>query len=123
MCRAAWLDPVRGNGGKSIQLLVAEMTVQPTTLSARDHIAPKRPTLRQQVLDYIANLHEFGATDEEIQRHLEMAGSTQRPRRQELQEMGLLKDSGMRRKTLAGRDAIVWVVRENEVTDKQKTLF
>lgn len=99
------------------------MKVQTTTLAARDHIATKRHTLRQQVLEYITSLYEFGATDDEMQRHLNMPGSTQRPRRQELQEMGLVKDSGRRRKTLSGRDAIVWVVRENEVTDKQKTLF
>jgi hypothetical protein len=49
-----------------------------------------------------------GLTDEEIQADLHMQGSTQRPRRVELVRAGLVVDSGLRRRTFAGRSAVVW---------------
>ncbi len=51
-----------------------------------------------------------GATDEEMQLGIPMNPSTQRPRRIELVEAGLVEDSGERRKTRGGRSAIVWRV-------------
>src|SRR5690554_6750133 len=50
-----------------------------------------------------------GATDEEIQAALEMNPSTERPRRIELCNKGLVEDSGRTRKTRSGRRATVWV--------------
>ena len=50
-----------------------------------------------------------GATDEEIQRDLSLSGNTERPARVALVQQGLIKDSGMVRKTLSGRNAVVWV--------------
>ena len=41
-----------------------------------------------------------------------MSGNTVRPRRIELQEKGLVVDSGRRRPTPSARQAIVWVVPE-----------
>ena len=49
-----------------------------------------------------------GATDHEMQRDLGMIGSTQRPRRKEIQERGLVIDSGFRRPTNSSRMATVW---------------
>jgi hypothetical protein len=40
-----------------------------------------------------------------------MAGSTERPRRRELEEAGWIRDSGRTRKTASGHDAIVWLAR------------
>jgi hypothetical protein len=99
------------------------MTLQPTTLAARDLIKPQKRTLRQKVLDFIVHAGEHGCTDEEIQRALGMNANTERPRRGELQQMGLIKDSGNRRKTLTRRNAIVWMVKQDDGSDKQKTLF
>lgn len=50
-----------------------------------------------------------GATDEEIQRTLDMNPSTQRPRRVELVDAGLIEDSGRTAPTRSGRPAVVWV--------------
>lgn len=66
-------------------------------------------TLRARVYRRIVNCGERGATDDEIQMTLRMEGSTQRPRRVELQEKGWIKDSGKTRKTRKGREAVVWV--------------
>lgn len=64
--------------------------------------------LRRAVLEFIRS-RDNGATDEEIQEALGLDGDTGRPRRWELRNLGLVEDSGMRRKTTAGRNAVVWV--------------
>ena len=48
------------------------------------------------------------STDEEIQRELPMSANTQRPRRVELVDARLIRDSGRRRATLGGAMAVVW---------------
>jgi hypothetical protein len=68
----------------------------------------KQATLRQKVHDYLLFRGEAGATDEEMQRALEMGPSTQRPRRIELVRMGLARDTGRTRLTASGRKAVVW---------------
>lgn len=55
-----------------------------------------------------------GMTDEELQHELDMNPSTERPRRVELVEYGLVVDSGERRTTHAGIEAIVWAVAGRE---------
>lgn len=49
-----------------------------------------------------------GLTDEEIQLQLAMNPSTQRPRRVELLEAGLIEDSGSTRTVRSGLEAVVW---------------
>ena len=48
-----------------------------------------------------------GETDEELQQVLGLGASSERPRRVELVSMGFVEDSGKRRKTNAGLDAVV----------------
>jgi hypothetical protein len=50
-----------------------------------------------------------GATDDEIQTALGMAGNTERPRRRELEDRKLIGDSQKRRLTASKRQAVVWV--------------
>ena len=69
---------------------------------------PNAGTLRRAVLDWLRNHTEEGLTDEEIQIDLGMPPSTQRPRRVELVNAGLVRDSGSVRKTRSGRNAVVW---------------
>lgn len=57
-----------------------------------------------------AGLH--GMTDQEMQRSLGMAENTQRPRRIELMDRGLVIDSGRKRKTISKRNATVWILRK-----------
>lgn len=65
--------------------------------------------LQRRVLDFIASRGEEGATDEECQRELGMNPSTQRPRRGELANAGLIVESGTRL-TSSRRRATVWRV-------------
>ena len=80
-----------------------------TSRAAARAILPKTGTLRRKVYDFIAWNRGFGATDGEIQATLNMAGSTERPRRKELEDAGWVRDSGRTRKTGSGHDAIVWL--------------
>ena len=60
-----------------------------------------------------------GLTDEEGQQYLQMEGNSYRPCRVTLMDQGLVYDTGFRRKTRAGRPAVVW-----DMTAKgRETLF
>ena len=82
----------------------------PTSREAAKRIAPSTATLRDQVLAFLQDRAEEGATDEEIQVGLNLNPSTERPRRIELVEAGFVSDSGTTRPTVAGRKAVVWMV-------------
>lgn len=79
----------------------------PTSIEAAERIAPDALTLRDLVLAEI--IRRGGATDEEIAGELALNPSTSRPRRIELVEAGLVRDSGQTRKTASGRAAVVWI--------------
>jgi len=86
-----------------------------TSTGAADQLPEeRRRTLRARVMAKIAASGDDGATDEEIQIAFEMEGNTERPRRRELQLGGLIVDSGRRRLTTSGRQAVVWVTAPRE---------
>lgn len=95
-------------------------SLEPKTTTGRDHpatshyaaerILPKTGTQRSRVLEAIRR--QGGLTDEEIADRLGMNPSSVRPRRQELQKAGWVEDSGDRRPTASGAQAIVWTVVE-----------
>lgn len=63
---------------------------------------------RRRLLAYIRD-REHGATDDEMQQALGMAGDSQRPRRIELARAGCIEGrEGMTRATRAGRPAVIW---------------
>jgi len=84
-----------------------------TSKEAAAAIEMTAKTLRSYVYRYIVNAGKHGATDDQIQAALRMEGSTERPRRVELQELGWIRDSGQVRKTRKGRNATVWIAHEN----------
>lgn len=83
-----------------------------TSMAAYAKIQAVAPTLRGQVYRFLLVKHEkkVGATDDEIQISLDMRGQTERPRRRELVDLGLVRDTGKTRLTEAGRDAVVWAI-------------
>lgn len=83
-----------------------------TSREAAAAIEPDAATLRGQVLAFLRTCGTAGATDEEIQTRLHMNPSTERPRRIELREAGLVHDSGRTRFTKSGRRAVVWMAEE-----------
>lgn len=66
---------------------------------------------RGKVLDAIRGAGLNGMTDQEIERATGLAGNCVRPRRGELIEFGLVRDSGRTRLTASKRKAVVWVSR------------
>ena len=79
-----------------------------TSHSAAESMRALAGRLRARVYACIVRAGREGCTDEEMQAELQMQGSTQRPRRVELVRAGLVVDSGLRRRTFAGRSAVVW---------------
>jgi hypothetical protein len=79
-----------------------------TSLEAAIAAEPRAGTQRRRVLDLLRD-HPAGLADHEMQKLLGMNPSTQRPRRIELVEAGLAKDSGSHRLTESGKRAVVWV--------------
>lgn len=78
-----------------------------TSVEAAKQIEPAAISLRAQLLNWLKERND-GATDEEMQIGVPMDPSTQRPRRGELVRLGLVRDSGTKRKTRSGRLATVW---------------
>jgi predicted ArsR family transcriptional regulator len=87
------------------------MTSRTTSLAARGSARPAA-TQRARIFVYLVRRGNAGATLEELESVLMLPGNTVRPRRLELEEKGLVADSGKRRSTVSGRLAIVWVVPE-----------
>lgn len=78
-----------------------------TSFAAAEQIKPDASTLRGKIYELLCN--SPGMTDEEQQDATGMNPSTQRPRRIELVERGLVRDSGITRETKSGRKAVVWI--------------
>jgi hypothetical protein len=81
-----------------------------TSMAAARDIRPSAAAMREQVYAALAAAGDAGMTDEQIQDALNMGGSTQRPRRGELQKAGRVRDSGRTRPTRSGKPAVVWVI-------------
>lgn len=80
-----------------------------TSREAAEEIRADVPRLRRLVYAHIASRGLTGATDQECQEALNLPANTQGPRRIELTNSGHVRDSGARRKTRSGRNAIVWI--------------
>tara|TARA_R100000935_G_scaffold50002_3_gene75706 strand:+ start:63 stop:359 length:297 start_codon:yes stop_codon:yes gene_type:complete len=76
-----------------------------TSQEALATIKPKIKTKREQVYQFVKLK---ASTNYEISDELEMPLSSVCGRVHELQELNLLEDSGIRRKTPYGKTAIVW---------------
>jgi hypothetical protein len=81
----------------------------PESFRAAVSIECSRVTLRRSVYRDILYSGDHGRTDDELQVRLSMNPSTERPRRIELWEAGLIRSSGRTRNTRSGRKAIVWI--------------
>lgn len=80
------------------------------SMAAADAIAPTAGTLRAAVLAYIVKCGETGATDDEMQAALGLAGNTQTPRGWELFKADQIRAVG-HRENRRGRKCTVWVAK------------
>lgn len=81
-----------------------------TSREAAESVADDVAALRAIVFELFQREGEAGLTDDEIAATLELDGNTARPRRWELAQDGVIRDSGRKRKTRRGRNATVWVL-------------
>lgn len=79
----------------------------PTSAEAAGQIKECAATLRGKLLRRLQATPQ-GLTDEQMQILCRMEGSTQRPRRRELEQMGLVYKTITTRRTTSGRLAVVW---------------
>ena len=79
-----------------------------TSRAAAESMEPHVNRLQKKVLDAL-RLSRHGESDESLGQITGLPQSTLRPRRVELVNKGLIKDSGETRKTLSGRSATVWI--------------
>jgi hypothetical protein len=80
----------------------------PTSQAAAESVAHVAPTVRETVYECIAAAGPHGRINNEIADDLGRKLQTVCARVAELRLAGRIKDSGIRRKTDTGRDAIVW---------------
>jgi len=80
-----------------------------TSTAAAIAIAPKFNAKSESLLATIERC-SLGLTDEEGQKLLGIEGNSYRPCRVTLFDSGFVHDSGMRRKTKANKNAVVWMI-------------
>lgn len=80
-----------------------------TSRAAAMLMAGRAGAIRKIIYQWLLKQGGLGATDEEGQEALALQGNTYRPRRVELEEVGLVRDSHTTRFTRAHRKAVVWI--------------
>jgi hypothetical protein len=90
-------------------LLPKSQPHSPTSQAAATAIRPDANRLRAAVLEFLRTRGADGATDEDGIEGTGIGPSTFRPRRVELVELAMVKDSGTKRRTKSGRLAAVWI--------------
>jgi len=79
-----------------------------TSMEAAAAVAPKCGRLQRLALAAIKDAGPAGMTTDELADHLEVDRGSVQPRTSELRLLGLIRDSGQRRKNRSGIRAIVW---------------
>lgn len=81
----------------------------PTSKAAAASIEPSKGSLQHDVWRYIKLRGGYGATAQEVEHGLAVAGNTVRPRLRELEEMQLIQKTDNKRRTDSGREAVVYI--------------
>lgn len=88
--------------------VIISKVAQRTSIAAAMKVLPKTGSLRRKVYEYILNQGLRGATDQEIEKTLQIEGNTVRPTRISLVKDGYILDTGTTRKNQHDNDCIVW---------------
>ena len=81
-----------------------------TSVAAKIKAEPRLSARRAMIYMYLCERQDEGATDQEMQKALNMNGDTLRPTRGSLVKNGLIYDSGKTRQNENGNECIIWVV-------------
>jgi transcription initiation factor IIE alpha subunit len=88
--------------------VIIARNAQRTSIAAAQKVLPKTGSLRMKVYEFILNQGLRGATDQEIEKTLNIDGNTVRPTRISLVKDGYIMDTGTTRKNKHDNDCIVW---------------
>ena len=83
----------------------------PTSHKAADLNKEARDIIRERVYQYLKRMGEYGATDYELEKALNVIRTSAGKRRGELMKAGLVVETDRRRKTTGKATAIVWKVK------------
>jgi hypothetical protein len=95
--------------GSGYDTEVPKVKSSPTSAAAGESVKEIAATIRARLLRLLEE-HPRGLTDEQQQDFLNLAGNSQRPRRRELEKLGLIRPLGTR-STRSGREARIWTLR------------
>ncbi len=79
----------------------------PTSLAAHDSVKPRKPRQWARIIHYLET-DRLEATCEDVAAFLDMSPSSATARLSEMLKKGVIEDSGLRRKTKWGKEAICW---------------
>lgn len=79
-----------------------------TSRAAAERVYPKSGSIRLKVYEFLIRRGMDGATDQEIERNLNLDGNTVRPTRKTLEQDGLIIDAGFTRANHNGNQCVVW---------------
>ena len=88
--------------------VIIAKNAQRTSVAAAEKVLPRTGSLKRKVYEYILSQGMRGATDQEIEKTLQIEGNTVRPSRVGLIKNGYIIDSGTTRKNHHNNDCIVW---------------
>ncbi len=88
-----------------------------TSIEAAEAIAGTTGRLQSLALAAIRAAGSAGLTADELAAQVDCTRWTIQPRTTELRHKGLIADSGMRRRNVTGKRAIVWVLPEHRQAD------
>lgn len=88
--------------------VIISSNAQRTSIAAAAKVLPRTGSLKRKVYEYIVGQGMRGATDQEIEKTLQIEGNTVRPTRVGLIKDGYIIDSGTTRKNHHNNDCIVW---------------
>jgi DNA-binding IclR family transcriptional regulator len=77
-------------------------------------VAPANGRLQRLALHAISEAGKRGLTSQELAERTGVDFAASQPRTSELRRLGLIRDSGQRRKNRSGKQAIVWIAAERE---------
>ena len=80
-----------------------------TSIAAANALQPSLGRLQCMALETIRAAGSRGLTADELAAKLRLARWSIQPRTTELKRKGLIRDSGLRRANITGKEAIVWV--------------
>lgn len=91
-----------------------------TSRKAAESMKHRRETQQERIVEFLRARGPRGATREELEINLKINGNSLRPRMKELEQQGVVKNSGNKRPTLSGRDAEVFVYVPNRAAEANR---